>query len=175
VGPSPADTVGLADYIAIRELSARYNRFVDDCRYDDFARCFTDDGVFEVVGLVTMKGRAEIAEITSKFGFGPVHLTTDATIEIDGDEAHQVCSLLVGGRQKNRAAFRFLTTGRYDDRLVRTPDGWRFTHRRVDTDLAILQMASSIAAKNFVTRAAMVGAARAMAFTKRLAGRRTSN
>jgi hypothetical protein len=39
--------------------------------------------------------------------------------------------------------------------------------------IAILQMASSIAAKNFVTRAAMVGAARAMAFTKRLAGRRT--
>ena len=26
---------------------------------------------------------------------------------------------------------KFLGGGRYDDRLRRTPDGWRFTHRRI--------------------------------------------
>jgi 3-phenylpropionate/cinnamic acid dioxygenase small subunit len=40
-----------ADHIAIRELTARYNRAVDDCRYDEWADCFTEDGIFEVVGV----------------------------------------------------------------------------------------------------------------------------
>ncbi|GAA0618813.1 nuclear transport factor 2 family protein [Sporichthya brevicatena] len=169
--PIPDQGEWLADYVAIRELSARYNRAVDDCRFADFAQCFTEDGVFEVVGLATFRGRAEIEKNVSKFGFGTMHLTTDPTVEISGDSAVQICSVLVGNRQQNRSRFRFLTTGRYHDDLVRTPDGWRFTHRRVDTDLDITIMAATIAGKNVVTRHALAHGARAFLTAKRLVGR----
>lgn len=169
--PIPDMPAWLADYIAIRELSARYNCAVDDCRFAEFANCFTADGVFEIVGLARFAGRRDIEQNVSKFGFGTMHLSTDPTIEISGDSAVQVCSVLVANRQQNRARFRFLTTGRYHDDLVRTPDGWRFARRRIDTDLDITIMAATIAGKNFFTRRAMAGAARAMLTGRRLTGR----
>lgn len=168
--PVPTDPPWIADRMAIRELSARYNRCVDDMHFGDFANCFTENGVFEVVGLDTFRGRAEIEHNVSKFNFGTLHLTTDSTVEITGDSATQVCSVLVANRQQNRLSFRFLTTGRYHDTLRRTEAGWLFEHRIVDTDLDITTMAATIAGKNLLTRTALSSAARGMAIAKHIAG-----
>jgi hypothetical protein len=40
----------VTDHIAMRELTVRYNHAVDDCFYNKWADCFTEDGTFEVVG-----------------------------------------------------------------------------------------------------------------------------
>ena len=40
----------VTDHIAMRELTVRHNHAADNCRYNEWANCFTEDGTFEVVG-----------------------------------------------------------------------------------------------------------------------------
>ena len=134
-----------SDWIEIRELCARYNHAVDDGRYEEFAGCFTPDGTFEVVGLGEFSGREAIAALMAQFGFGPVHLSTDAVVTFqDGGQATQVCSLLLGRRAADKSSFSLLTSGRYADRLVKTTEGWRFAHRRIDTDRDIMAVVGEL-------------------------------
>lgn len=134
-----------SDWIEIRELCARYNHAVDDGRYEEFAACFTPEGTFEVVGLGEFTGREAIAGLMANFGYGPVHLSTDAVVTFeDGDTATQVCSLLLGRRTEDKSSFSFLTSGRYADRLVKTPGGWQFSHRRIETDRDIMAVVGEL-------------------------------
>ena len=132
----------LADKLAIRELTATYNRAVDDGRIDDaFATFAGNNGSLEIPGMGAMTGEA----LRELFGAlqGCVHATTDAIIEVDGDRARQLCSLLVLVRAPEGGVVRLVTTGRYDDQLERTPEGWRFVarvatlDRRVDDVVAV--------------------------------------
>jgi uncharacterized protein (TIGR02246 family) len=129
----------LADWTRIRELTARYNRAFDDTDTDAFAATFTEDGVMEVVGGFEVRGREGLAEMCRRTPYGVVHVTADATIEIDGDRAVQDVTVLVLQRPKPDAApeERHTTierSGRYRDELVRTADGWRFAKRSVTLD-----------------------------------------
>ncbi len=132
----PDDLGRIADELAIRRLSAQYSRCFDNVDPDAYADVFTDDGVLEVVGNVTVSGRDGLRKMCEGTGFGVVHFTTDAIIDIDGDTATQDCYLIVSSRKKDRSAFAFTNTGRYQDQLVRTPDGWKFKRRVVTLDLA---------------------------------------
>ncbi len=67
-----------------------------------------------------------------------VHITSDPIIEVDGDEATQTCALLNIYRAADKSANEFVATGRYFDRLVRTPEGWRIKERRVVLDLDVV-------------------------------------
>src|SRR5215218_10405454 len=93
----------LEDRIAIRELTARYNHAFDDVDTQAFIETFTPDGVFELDtdGKITA-GHDRLAAMSRVVGHGPVHMTTDPIIEIDGDRATQVCSLALGGRTQER-------------------------------------------------------------------------
>ena len=129
----------LMDWTAIRELTARYNRCFDDGDTDGFARTFTEGGVMEVLGGFTVEGRPGLAEMCRSTPFGVVHVTVDATIEIDGDRAVQDVTVLVLQRPAADAApgaksSKLERSGRYHDDLVRTPDGWRFERRTVALD-----------------------------------------
>jgi SnoaL-like domain len=64
-------------------------------------------------------------------GYGPVHMTTDPIIEIDGDRAVQTCTMALGGRTNDRTpgSATYVTSGRYRDELVRTDEGWKFAKR----------------------------------------------
>jgi hypothetical protein len=109
-----ADVRWLLDRAQIRELTARYNRCFDDGDPDGFAATFTEDGAMEV----------------------------DATVEVDGDHAVQDVKLLVLARPAADAApdvrrTKVTNSGRYHDELVRTPDGWRFTHRTAFLDSGV--------------------------------------
>jgi hypothetical protein len=51
---------------------------------------------------------------------------------VHGDEAGHTCYYQAQHvRLGLPAGEKFLSGGRYDDRLRRTADGWRFTHRRI--------------------------------------------
>lgn len=124
------------DWIAIRELTARYNRAADEGDIEAFLSVFTEDGVMETrVGGDTRRyvGHDEIAAIPTKTGGQQVHITTDPIIEIRGDTASQRCTLLLCRRSDGM--FSGMTAGRYQDELVRTLQGWRFLSRTATVDL----------------------------------------
>ena len=58
------------------------------------------------------------------------HLVGNHEVTIDGDSATHRCYLQA--QHVRRAAVggpNYLVGGRYEDRMVRTPDGWRIAHR----------------------------------------------
>ena len=134
----------VADELAIRGLTARFNHMVDQLRGADCAAAFTENGVLEAGPRYA--GRAAIAAffdaqahgepIDIGFGmtghlFSTVHATTDNVITIDGDKATQTSYILVF-RQVPRELARdglYVITNRWHDRLVRTDAGWLFEHR----------------------------------------------
>ncbi|MDX2935560.1 nuclear transport factor 2 family protein [Streptomyces ipomoeae] len=134
----------VADELAIRGLTARFNHMADQLRGADCAAAFTENGVLEAAGR--LEGRAAIAAffdaqahgepVDIGFGktghlFSTVHATTDNVITIEGDKATQVSYMLVF-RQVPRELAReglYVITHRWDDRLVRTDAGWLFEHR----------------------------------------------
>jgi hypothetical protein len=125
----------LMDRNEIRELTARYNRAFDDVQPAAFASVFTDDGFMLFEGE-RHDGSGALEELVRATGYGFVHVTSDPIIDIDGDSAHQSCTLIVCNRRRDRLANPYVMSGRYEDDLVRTKDGWRFTRRTITLDLA---------------------------------------
>ena len=132
------DVRWLLDRAQIRELTARYNRAFDDGDPDGFAATFIEEGVMEVEGTFSVSGRDGLAEMVRHTPYGVVHVTVDATVEVDGDKAVQDVKMLVLSRPGPDAGAGARTTlsnsGRYHDELVRTADGWRFTRRTAVLD-----------------------------------------
>jgi uncharacterized protein (TIGR02246 family) len=132
------DVRWLLDRAHIRELTARYNRCFDDGDPVNFAATFTEDGVMEVKDTFSVSGREALADMVRHTPYGVVHVTVDATVEVEGDRAVQNVTLLVLSRPPLDAApgarSTLTNTGRYRDELVRTPDGWRFAKRTAILD-----------------------------------------
>ena len=125
----------LLDRARIRELTARYNRCFDDGDPEGFAATFTEDGFMEVVGGPTTTGRHDLAEMCRRVPWGIMHVTVDATVEVEGDSAKQHVALVVVGRAaKPGDKPKLMSTGRYEDDLVRTADGWLFARRSCTLD-----------------------------------------
>jgi hypothetical protein len=124
------------DWVAIRDLTARYNRAADDGDVADFVGVFTDDGILEVQSTGgeprLYSGREQLAAVPELSGGQQVHFKTDPVIELHGDRATQVCTLILCRRLDGRLSG--FTTGRYTDELVRSDDGWRFVRRTVLVD-----------------------------------------
>lgn len=125
------------DHLAIRELTARYNRAFDDVDSEAWADTFTPDGVMDYGGDAPISGREALVKMSQATGYGFVHITTDPIIEVDGDRASQRCTVIIANRSRERDRVGIAMTGRYEDELVRTPDGWRFRRRTavLDVDL----------------------------------------
>jgi hypothetical protein len=129
-------TQRLLDQLEIRELVARYNYAIDEGRPEEWVSTFVADGTFESTALGAHTGpealhafaTGYIAAVTGR------HCTSDFVIDVDGDEARSRCYLIA---INNAAAPIVSTTAVYDDVLRRTPDGWRFVHRKVTPDTAI--------------------------------------
>jgi uncharacterized protein (TIGR02246 family) len=127
----------LIDHIEIRELTARYNRAFDDVDSEAWADVFTPDGVMEYTGGEPVVGRDALVAMNKGIGYGYVHITTDPIIDVDGDRATQKCTVIVCNRSKDGSPVQFGMTGRYEDELVRTPDGWRFKRRVATLDAGL--------------------------------------
>jgi ketosteroid isomerase-like protein len=121
------------DYIAIRDLSAEYNRCADTADGERHAQLYTEDGEFEIAGDRVYRGREQLAAITNATTI-LAHTTTDPVIVLDGDTARQTSRLILTSKPQDGGANEFIATGRYIDELKRTPDGWRFHRRRIESD-----------------------------------------
>ena len=118
----------------IRELQNRYSYAIDSGQYDKLDGMFTTDATYNFVTGST--DNLEALKNTIQEALLPLtssqHINGNQWAEIEGDCATAGCYFtvhmfkegVVGGEH-------FEMGGRYDDELLRTPDGWRFTSRTI--------------------------------------------
>jgi hypothetical protein len=121
----------------IRELYARYAYTIDYGPYDEWVRCFTDDGVFESPRFGRHAGQAALRRFTAIYqdsnGSAQVrHMMTNVTFQIDGHRATGGCYLTYYHCKSGKATLEAL--GRYEDELRKVNGAWLFQRRRVSID-----------------------------------------
>lgn len=118
----------------IRLTLGRYNQFLKDRRLEDLVDLWLDDGAFIALGT-RYEGRAAIRDFLAANAMpsteniaGGGHLVTNSIIEIDGDRA--VCSsdMFTIFHSPDGPVIRG-SVGRYEDKLRRSGDRWRFEER----------------------------------------------
>jgi SnoaL-like domain len=122
----------------IRETVAAYAHYADSGRFDDFAALFAVDGVLEVHGEATHRGRDAIRAFLGGVGTQLARASTVPFIR------HHVSNLTIDVHSPTeaRGACYFLAVtehgvdhwGRYRDSYAPQDDRWLFTHRLVRTD-----------------------------------------
>ena len=126
----------LLDYVAIRQLNAKYNRYADQADGASYSSLFTEDAQFHIVGEGTYIGREQIAARCNATTTA-VHVTTEPELDISGDTAQQRVRMLTVLQDGNGTRNEFVASGWYIDELKRTEEGWRYHRRRVELDLDI--------------------------------------
>lgn len=117
------------DIDAIQQLKYRYLRTLDTKDWPAFADCFVPDATGDYAGLVFGSRDELVGYMQTNLGDDVVtmHHCHHPEIAVDGDAASGMWYL----EDKVYAVpFRFVLEGAgiYQDRYVRTPDGWRFQH-----------------------------------------------
>lgn len=123
----------LLDRVDIGEVLARYCSALDARDWTGLEAVFTPDAGCDYGALGNPHGAAEIASlIRSTIGDldATQHLIGNVTVTVQGDTATADCSLIAQHiRADTPGGDHYLLGGRYSDRLVRTPEGWRIAHR----------------------------------------------
>jgi hypothetical protein len=125
----------LEDHLEIAQLVARYGPSVDSGSADATAALWTDDGVFDAVGAVTMHGHDEIAGMVLGAGHqslilnGCAHVLTAPHVVVDGDTARGRSYALNIRWDAAQERFWVARVSANTWRWVRTPHGWRVQER----------------------------------------------
>src|SRR5215471_4649641 len=121
-----------ADMSEIQTLYAKYNQVLDAGKAEAWADTFTPDGVFNKTNI----GRDALITFAKNFyqqgGGKRRHWNTNLVLTGTAEGADGSVYLMlwdVGGRPAT-----ILVTGIYEDKLVKTKDGWRFKSRVVNAD-----------------------------------------
>lgn len=127
-----AQTLSTQDYVEIEQLYARYNHAIDSGDAAGWAATFTADGKFQqFTGTEALKGFVK-NWVEQRNGAYLRHWNSNLHITPSADGASGTVMLMllnVGARPAAIAA-----TGMYSDKLVKTPEGWRFAARTVKID-----------------------------------------
>lgn len=133
----PRDTIEFEDRVAISELLARYCHAMDASRADLCIGLFAKDAVLETpVG--TAEGRQAILEwIEDRLSLRSAehqvgHYLLNPLLAPLSPTHTRVRSMLLYTRQKPDVdlSAELLSTGIYEDEVVKTAGEWRFTRRR---------------------------------------------
>ena len=127
------------DYLEIQQLYSYYARDVDSGSQRSAAWMYTDDGVWDVGGT-RIVGREALEEF---YGSAPPgvtrngvrHFSTNLVLVPTEEGARGSAYMLALERRSEDAETEITVWGKYEDRLVKTPRGWRFKERiwRSDT------------------------------------------
>jgi len=124
----------LIDIEDIKQLKARYAAYCDnDYEADALAALFTENAIWDGGALGHAEGREAIraffhdAPATVSFA---VHTVTNPLIDVDGARATGRWYLWQPMVLRGSDACMWLCA-RYDDRYVRTSEGWRFEHVKI--------------------------------------------
>jgi ketosteroid isomerase-like protein len=125
----------LEDHIEITQLVAQYGPAVDSGSAEATAALWTDDGILDAVGAITMHGHQEIAGMVNGAGHqglitnGCGHVLTVPHVVIDGDEAEGRSYALNIRWDAEQQRFWVARVSANTWKWRRTPDGWRVTER----------------------------------------------
>ena len=125
----PSVTTQETDLEQIRQVKYRYLRTLDTKQWDDFEACFVPEATGDYNGLVFDDRAALVDYMRSNLGEGLItlHQVHHPEITVDGDTAtgrwYLQDKVIV-------PAFDYYLEGAafYEDRYVRTPQGWRVSH-----------------------------------------------
>ena len=124
----------IADKQHILELQNRYSYSIDSGQYDNLDAMFTPDATYNFVTGSTYN--IEALKKTIQDALQPLttsqHINANQWAEIEGDRATARCYFTVHMHKEGLVdGEHFEMGGRYDDELLRTPDGWRFSKRTI--------------------------------------------
>ncbi len=129
----------IADRIEIDNLLTRYATAVDTKDWDLYASCFTPDAFIDYTAAGGIKGtlpevKEWLAQVMPLFPMTQ-HVVTNRVVVITGDRATSRCCFFnpMGISDGKRGLTLFFDGGYYNDKLVRTADGWRIAERIEET------------------------------------------
>ncbi len=135
----PGNADPLDDRAEIVDVLYRYATALDSRDWDLLREVFTEDAVGEYTGRIgrTFEGREAITGLVSSALSSldvSQHVISNPVIQISGDTAESRCYLRAQHYMANPPAggTTHEVGGTYHDRLVRTADGWRIVHRRLE-------------------------------------------
>ena len=123
----------LVDRAEIADLLALYSTALDSRDWARLGEVFLPDAVCDYGSLGHPQGVAEIAALV-RGTIGDLdatqHLIGNVVVAVNGDEATADCYLISQHiRRDAPGGDHYFLGGRYSDRVVRTPAGWRIAHR----------------------------------------------
>ena len=119
------------DYVEIQQLYAKYAQTLDLGDAQGWADTFTADGVFgEAVGHTALKAFAE--GFFGNFDGAARHWNSQLIVTPTAEGADGGCYLLLVDTRTQPAGLT--VAGIYEDKLVKTPAGWRFQERMFTAD-----------------------------------------
>lgn len=122
--PSDAEFQRLADELAVRRVLDEYCLRLEVNDFEEWLDLFTPDTVYEVYRR-ELKGRDAVRDMLSKAPHG-VHLGGPMRITLNGDSVETIQNYLFIAAED--AAWNM---GWYFRTVVRTADGWKIAHTRV--------------------------------------------
>jgi SnoaL-like domain len=125
----------LEDQVEIMQIVAQYGPAVDSGSGEAAAALWTEEGVFDAVPHLRMRGRGDIIAMIGGAGHqgllngGCGHVLTVPHIVLDGDEATGRSYALQVRWDPDAARFWVYRVSANTWRWVRTPHGWRIADR----------------------------------------------
>ena len=122
----------MLDEIAIQQTINTYSDSASRADWNQLLSTFTPECIWEISGLnARYQGHAVIQNVMAGFVRQMayfVQINSPALITVEGDKATARSGIRECGKFADRnEALEVL--GRYEDELVRTPTGWKFTRR----------------------------------------------
>ena len=127
----------LDDREKIRELYARYAVAIDEGDYDEWVKCFAEDGTFESPRFGRHSGHEGLRRFTRIYreslrGAQVRHVITNIRITLNGDQAEGGCHLTY--YHSHRGKSELAAVGGYRDSLRKVEGVWLFASRKVFLD-----------------------------------------
>ena len=131
--PMPLVKGSLEDREQIRELYARYAITIDECRFEDWVRCFTADGVFESPIHGTHSGHDGLRKFCDYYkdtwqGAQVRHMIVNVSFEVEGDHGNGSCGFIYFHIKDGNT--KLVAVGGYRDELRKVDSNWLFAHRK---------------------------------------------
>ena len=129
--PTAAELRGLLDRDAIRDLARRYAHCVWQNDLDGLVALFAEDGEMDPGTRPPIRGRAALAEGFREMLGGPgrfMPFVQQHVVDVDGDRATGTCYVDLRAEIEQKS---MIGAGWYEDRYVRTAEGWRFAARKI--------------------------------------------
>lgn len=155
--PAPTAIESIVLWFEIQQLQERYCAALDNDRLEEWATLFTADCLYEIVpkenadmglpiGVIHCDNQRMLRDRVLSLRHANIfeehasrHLTSGLQLTtVDADTVDAESSYVVVQTRTNGESFVY-QAGRYLDRVVRTPEGWRYQKRRAIYDTSRVQ------------------------------------